>query len=175
MTSQENKQLHPDDENKSWRQWDTNTYLLIVGLLLFNIAVFAQPALLDYIIIGTLRALDFRLWPLWYFLVLLVIVAFSVKWFLLAKAWYDEGFDDNDHESASKFLLMSVTITAELLILVVLHATALLQSLSWPLWIWLQFGTYSNMAMVAFFLAILAVIVTFYITKEWLAFVLRPK
>lgn len=175
MTPQITNRHNPDDETKAWWQRDISTYLLIGGLLLFNIAIFVSPALLDYGIVRIVRVLDFRLWPWWYFLVLVVIVVFSIRWFIIAKAWYNDDLDEIDFLSAKKFLLMSITVTAELFILILLHATALLKILYWPLWLWFRFGTYSHTAAFAFLLFVVAVVVTLYVFKEWLAFVLRPK
>ena len=174
MTLQVNKKPTPESEREAWWKWDASVWMLLGGLLLLSTALIS-PRVFDAIFVGIVRALDFRLWPWWYFLVLVVIVAFSIKWFMIAKAWYNDDLDEVDFLSAKKFLLMSITITAELLIMILLHATTLVRILYWPLWIWFRFGTYSHTAAFAFLLFVVAVVVTLYVFKEWLAFVLRPK
>ena len=62
-----------------WYHFSTSTWMLLGGLVLFNVGTFFGPHLID----GLFRVLDFRLWAWWYFAILLVIVAFSIKWFLL--------------------------------------------------------------------------------------------
>jgi len=62
----------PDDK---WYNLSLSTWLLIGGVLVFNIGCFLSPNLIDDIF----RLLDVRLWHTWYFLVLAVILCFSVK------------------------------------------------------------------------------------------------
>jgi len=52
------------DPDEKWYQLSASTWLLIGGLLLFNIGCFLSPGLIDDIF----RLLDVRLWKWWYFL-----------------------------------------------------------------------------------------------------------
>ncbi len=61
---------------KLFRQFSIVLWVLIAGLLLFDLACLFDPTLLD----RTLRRLDFRLWPSWYFLVIgFVLLALFAK------------------------------------------------------------------------------------------------
>jgi len=150
----------PDNEGQ-WYHLSANTWFLVGGLLLFNIGCFFNPNFMDYLF----RFLDFRLWSWWYFLVLLLIVAFSIKWYILFQSWDD--LDPVDIDVGKQFLLMSITITAELLILVLLHVSGLARHIGYSLWTWFSFGSYSHGAALAFLLICAAIAITYYVVKEW--------
>ncbi len=63
---------------------------------------------------------------------------------------------------------MSITITVESLIFVLLNATGLMRRLSYPLWTWFGYGSYSHMGALAFLLICVAVAITVYVVREWL-------
>ena len=62
------------DPDESWWSFTPNTWLLIVGLVLFNIGCFVDPYLLGTLI----QCLDARFWPFWYFGVMAVLVGWSI-------------------------------------------------------------------------------------------------
>jgi len=68
-------------DNEKWWQWSRNTWLLIAGLMLFNIGCFAATDFPERLI----RRLDVRFWPLWYFGVMTVLVIVSIVRF--RKRW----------------------------------------------------------------------------------------
>ena len=67
-----------ESNEKAWYCLSTATCFLIGGLVLFNIGCFLNPNIID----SLWKHLDFRLCPWWYFVMLLLIVAFSIKRFL---------------------------------------------------------------------------------------------
>ena len=148
-----------------WRHLNSSSGLLIAGLLILNVAVFLQPTILDAVLAALARALDFRLWPWWYFLVLLALVAFSVKWYLLTSAWND--LDAVDKSVAQRFIPMSTVLACELLGLLVLHASGLLWIVYRAVREMFRFGTYSLTAAIAFFTVCLLAALTYYVVKEW--------
>ena len=149
------------NDDEPWYQLSAETWFLIGGLTVLISGCFYNPKIID----GLFRFLDFRLWPWWYFVVLFLSVAFSIKWYLLAQSWDD--LDLEDIEIGKQFLRMSITITIEMLILILLKATGLLSHFYNPLERWLGFGDYSHMGLLSFLLICLAVAVTVYVVKEW--------
>jgi len=149
-------------DEKEWYHLSPSTWILIGGLILFNIGCFFDPKLIN----GLFRFLDFRLWSWWYFVVLLLIVAFSVKWFWLFQSWDD--LDQVDADIGKRFLYMSITLTVEMLILVLLNATGVLRYIFSPLWYWVGYGHYSNWCFPILLLMGVVVTVTIYVVKEWI-------
>ncbi len=135
--------------------------LFLGGVLLLVSGLFSQPAWVDPLF----RVLDFRLWPWWYFVLLLLIVGFSIKWFFLFQSWDDLA--PTDLEVGKRFLRMSITISIELLIVALLNAVGLLRQLSYPLWSWFGYGSYSHMGALAFLLICISVGITIYVVREW--------
>ena len=73
-----------------WSEWAGNTLILILGMSLVSVCFVSTPTF-DRIITGVVQSFDFRVWPWWYFVILAVIAAFSVKWYLI----YQYVGDDN--------------------------------------------------------------------------------
>ncbi len=110
--------------------------------------------------------LDFRLWPWWYHLVLLILLAFSVKWFFIYNNW--EDYDKVERDTAMRFKRMSVAVTALMLLCVFLNTVGLFRIIYFSLYSWLGYGAFSWLALISFF-AILGVIApALYFIKEWL-------
>ena len=149
------------DDEREWYHFSASTWMLIGGLVLFNLGCFFGLDIIE----GLFRLLDFRLWPWWYFAVLLVIAAFSIRWYLLFQAW--DELDPVDSEVAAKFLRMSITMTAEMLLVVLLNATGFIHYFYYPISQWLAYGAYSHMAAFTFLLICAAIIATIYVVKEW--------
>jgi hypothetical protein len=150
-----------DDEKEPWYQFSATTSALMGGLFLLIGGCCLNQNMID----GLSRLVDFRLWPWWYFAALIVIVFFSVKWYILSQTW--EDYDEEDIIVGRKFMTMSFTITGELLVLVLLKSIGFLGRFSYPLWRWFGFGEYSHMALLTFMLVCAAVVLTIYMIKEW--------
>jgi len=152
---------------KSWRP-DLMMWLLIGGLILFNIGCFLRPNLIDDIF----RLLDVRLWPWWYLLFLAVFVAFTVKWFFIYRN--REDYDELAAEAARRFNRMAVAISIVMAILVLLNVTNLFHFFYYPLERWLGYGDSSWMALLSFTLILCAIIPVVWLVKEWLVTFVSP-
>ncbi len=152
--------IHDPDMEK-WYQLSSSTRLLIGGLILFNVGCFVNPGIIDQLF----RLLDVRLWPWWYFLCLILVIVFSVKWFLVYRD--GEDYDELQAETAKRFIRMSVTLAIFMLVAILLHVTTWSKALFYPLFLWYQFGTMTWAApficLVLFAIFGLAV----YLIKEW--------
>ena len=171
MTQQSNEREKRENNDKivqddlgerEWYRLSPELWLLIGGLVLFNIGCFFN----SNIITSIWGLLEFRLCPWWYFVGLLLIVVFSIKWFQIFRAWDD--LEPTDSEIAKRFLHMSITISAEILIIILLNAVGFIRPLSLPLWYWLNFGHYSHAGILVFLVICIAVTATVYVIKEWL-------
>ena len=158
----------PDDEK--WYQLSTSTWLLIGGLILFNIGWFLGPSLIDSIfrLLDVRFLLDIRLWPWYYFGFLLIVATFSVRWYIIYRAFQDD-FDMPDNPDELKaFVLLTGTITAFLLTYVILEQTLALKYLLLQLWKWMTLGAFSWSASL-FFFGVLGSIGAFgALTKHWI-------
>jgi len=150
------------DPDEKWYQLSTSTWLLIGGLILFNVGCFLSPNLIDNIF----RLLDIRLWPWWYLLFLAIFVAFTVKWYFIYSNW--EDYDELEAEAAKRFTRMAVSITVVMAILVLLNVTHLFGFFYYPLTRWLGYGDFSWLAFLSFFLVFCAIVPIVYFLKEWL-------
>jgi len=159
--------IHDPDEEK-WFQLSASTWLLIGGLILFNVGCFLSPNLIDNIF----RLLDIRLWPWWYLLFLAIFVAFTVKWFFIYRNW--EDYDELDTEAAKRFTRMAVSITVVMAILVLLNETNISHFFSEPLTRWLGYGDFTWFAFLSFFLIFCAIGPVVYFVKEWLVTFISP-
>ncbi len=113
----------------SWWKFNTTTWLMVGGLLLLNIGCFLRPSILDTLMVGLFNLLDFRTWPWWYFLCLILVMAFSVRWFVLYQKRVNDDFDEMGLEEAKWFYRLSYSATGLLAALIVLHRTTLLRKL----------------------------------------------
>ncbi len=107
----------------------STTWLLVGGLLLLNVGCFLNPSLLDAVMAGIFNLLDFRTWPWWYFLCLIAVMAFSVRWFSLYIKKVNDEFDDLNQEEVKWFYCLSFSATGLFAGLFVLHRTGLLRML----------------------------------------------
>lgn len=98
--------------------------------------------------------LNIRLWPWWYFPILLLLFVFSLKWFFINR--FREDYDSFQADAAARFKRMAVAVSATLIFLVALNTIGLLTSSQRALIRWLGFGVFSWQAF--FSLAITAVI-----------------
>ena len=143
--------------SEPWWRFGSTTWMLIGGLLLFNVGCFLQPSLLDTVFAGLFNLLDFRTWPWWYFLCLIAVLGFSVRWFLLFQKKINDEFDPQSLEEAKWFCWLTGAVTALLAVLVVLHRTGLLRRAYTSLNYMFGYGAFSIWALLIFF-GILAVI-----------------
>lgn len=147
---------NPSSDDAWWRL-GSSTWLLVGGLLLFNVGCFLQPALLDTVFGGLFNLFDFRTWPWWYFLCLIAVLAFSVRWFILYVKMVDDEFDPQSLEEARWFCLLTGSLTGLFAVLLVLHRTGLMRRMHGTLNYMFGFGAFSIWALLIFF-GILAVI-----------------
>lgn len=145
-----------------WWQFGFNNWLLIGGLVLFNVGCFLKPALLDDFVDGLF---DFRSWPWWYFLCLTSVLAFSVRWFFLYQKYVNDDFDPQGEEEAVWFCRLTGSVTAMFAILIVMHHVGLLRNILYTLNMMFGYGVFSIWALMIF-IVILAII-GFFASLTW--------
>jgi hypothetical protein len=149
------------DPDEKWYHLSASTWLLIGGLILFNVGCFLSPNLIDNIF----RLLDVRLWSWWYVLFLAIFVAFTVKWFFIYRT--REDYDELETEAAKRFNRMAVAVSIVMAVLVLLNATHLLYFFYYSLQRWLGYGDFNWIALLAFTLIVGAVVPIAWFVKEW--------
>jgi len=153
---------------KGW-QFGPTTWILVGGFLLLNVGCFLQPSLLDSMLAGLSNLLDFRTWPWWYFLCLIIVLGFSVRWFLLYQTHVNDDFDPQSREEAKWFCWLSGTITGLLTLLVVLHRIGVMRRMYHTFYLMFGQGHFSIWALFIF-AGIFAVIGLFiFLTGKWIS------
>jgi hypothetical protein len=156
------------DPDEKWYRLSASTWLLISGLIIFNVGCFLSPNLIDDIV----RLLDVRLWPWWYVLCLAIFVVFTIKWFFIYRN--REDYDELQTEAAKRFTRMAVAISIVMAIFVLLNATHLFGLFYYPLERWLGYGAFSWMALLSFVLIFCVIVPVIYFVKEWLVTFVSP-
>ena len=154
-------------EDRSWYQLSFGTWLLIATLVVINIANFAIPGLLAPVF----HLLDVRLWPVWYLVILLMVLLLSIKWFLIY--CNREEYDDMQWDSTKRFLRFSVTLSVALATLILVNMCRLMSSFYDPLQRWLGYGEFSGRAILAFVLILGAIASVAWFFKEWMITIRR--
>jgi hypothetical protein len=150
------------DPDEKWCHLSASTWLLIGGLILFNVGCFLSPNLIDNIF----RLLDVRLWPWWYVLFLAIFVVFTVKWFFIYRNRGD--YDELEAEAAKRFNRMAIAVSIVMAVLVLLNATNLINFFYLSLQRWIGYGDFNWIALLAFTLIVGAVVPIAWYVKELL-------
>ena len=149
------------DPDGCWRHFDSSFWLLIGGLLLIA-GSFVDPGVID----SCLLALDPRTWVWWYFLVAITYMMFAIQWFRIYRASeWDTDYATDDRND--RFKIMSIVVSAELALIVLLHATGVASSWGYPFYLWYTYGTFSWWAIITFAALLGVLVVTFYYVREW--------
>ena len=109
------KRKKKQPENRPWwnlpRSWKLAVACLAVASLWFCL----HPYWIDPLWYGLLWMLDFRLWPLWYFAVIGIVLALSLHWFRFYTLCLEK-------QSANKWpVVLTGSVVAALLILTFCH------------------------------------------------------
>ena len=112
------------------------------------------------------RMLDVRLWPWWYFPILMLFIVFVVRWSFIYRNW--EDYDDLDMEAAKRFTRMAVTMIVITVILVLMNMTNWLLYFYYHLSDWLLHGMFSWVAVLTLMMILTTILVVIYVMKEWL-------
>ena len=141
-----------------WWQFGPDTLMLIGGLILISAGCFSP-----------LDLFDFRLWPWWYFLCLVIVLAFSVRWFLLYRTLVNDDFDPQSLEEAQWFCWLSSTTTAVLALLVVSHQIGLMRYMYFTLNYTFGYGGFSFWALLIFAVIIGVIGLLAALTWKWIS------
>jgi Na+/H+ antiporter NhaD/arsenite permease-like protein len=115
-----------NSQNKLLFKLDTTTWLLVVGLVLFNVGCFLPLSNLENLIICFFNLIDFRTWAWWYFVCLGAVVAFSIHWFLIYQNYTNNNLDPKKIEEYKWFCILSGTIVFIIAVFVFLHRFSIL-------------------------------------------------
>lgn len=149
-------------EDSIWK-FGTSTWILILGLILFNVGCFVNPTFLNTF----LYALDFRFWPWWYFVFIFIMVGFCIHWIRLRIRSQEFEWDPLDEESAIRFKRMAVVLSAEMIVAIIVHKAKVGYALIRPFLMWCMFGTFDWSVLIVLPLCLFCVCLTLYVLKEW--------
>lgn len=156
-------------QDEAWWRFSPSTWFLLAGLLLFNVGCFAKPEIMDFLI----RSFDVRLWPWWYFIILTIMVLFSIRWFII---WFRrDEYDEIDDEANKRFVRFSIAVTIALFIGMIINAVNLAWYFTEPLKNWLGYGTFSLRALLVFIGLLGISLPLAYFFKEWIVTFKRPE
>ncbi|MDR3111441.1 MAG: hypothetical protein LBU65_17355 [Planctomycetaceae bacterium] len=136
--------------NEPWWKFGLTTWLLLGGVVLLSGGFLLNSHIMDSLFLGLFNLVDFRTWAWWYFLCLIAVVAFSVRWFLLYQTYINDDFDQQDMDEVKWFCYFSGTITLIFAVFIFLHRFSFLNLFYDPLYFWLGQGAFSFLALLAF-------------------------
>jgi hypothetical protein len=163
----------PESPNDTWWNFSTTTWLLVGGLVLLNVGCFLSPSILDTVLSGVFHTLDFRTWAWWYFLEIIIVLAFAMRWFLLYQTYVNDDFDPQSSEEAKWFCILSGTITFIFAVLAFLHRFFrffLLYYAYYPLYSWFRLGhgAFSLTALLIFIISLATLGLLIALVWKWL-------
>ncbi|MDR0706133.1 MAG: hypothetical protein LBF88_14260 [Planctomycetaceae bacterium] len=124
---------------------------------------------MDAVLVGCFNVLDFRTWPWWYFLGLIAVLGFSVRWYLLYQKRLNDDFDPQSLEECKWFCRFSGTITFLFAVFVFLHRFSLLRRLYYPLYFWFGYGRFSFEALLIFMTIFVIIGVITFLVWKWIS------
>ncbi|MGI5832188.1 MAG: hypothetical protein ACOX6D_06605 [Thermoguttaceae bacterium] len=151
-------------DGENWWRLSSSAWLwlLISGLILFNIGCFVKPSLID----SLLHFLDMRLWPWELFVIILVGAGFSFQCWRICRD-YDEYYD-YEKKHARNFIAFGVTVLVILLFLLFLSMTGRFFLFFRPIGNWFVRGHYTLQAVGRSALVVVSLIPLIYFGKEWI-------
>jgi hypothetical protein len=155
-------------QSDPWWKFNKLTLLLIVGLILINVGNFLTLSFIGNLFISFFSLFDVRTWPWWYFICLIVVTVFSIRWYRLYQKYVNDDFDPMSSYECKWFCILSGFITAIIAAIFFLHWSSLLKYLYGSLYSWFGYG---NVSFVAFLTitAILAVIAgVIFLVCKWI-------
>ncbi|MDR2171952.1 MAG: hypothetical protein LBP59_17545 [Planctomycetaceae bacterium] len=158
-----------NSKNVSWWKFSNKSiWLLVVGFVLFSIGYFISPSVLSNLFIGFFSLFDIRTWPWWYFIGLIIIVVFSIRWYMLYQKYVNNDFDPVSLDECKWFCALSGTITILFAIIVFLHRFSLLNSIYYPLYSWFGFGAFSFVALLIFTVIFVLIGALVFLIYQWI-------
>lgn len=149
-------------ENAPWWRLSASTWLLLAGLVLFNVGCFMKPTILD----AVLHFFDIRLWPWEILTLLLVAAAVSFQCWRIRRDWSE--YYDYEKKHARSFIALSVTILLILCCLFALSLTGRFALFFRPMVNWFVRGHYTLSAVGRSVLVVAALVPLLYFGKEWI-------
>lgn len=157
----ETVRVEPSEDNTRWRL-SVSTWILLAGLIFFNIGCFVRPMFLD----GVLQALDVRLWPWEVILFLFVIAGILFQCGRIRRGWSD--YYDYEKKHAWNFIALSVTVLILLVFLFTLSLTGRFFLFFRPVVNWFARGHYTLSAVGRSALIVISLVPLIYFGKEWI-------
>lgn len=159
------------DDERPWWDFGYSVWLLLIGLILFNIGVFINPVWVDKII----SFLDFRRWHWTTFILCAINFYFIVTWTRIVLCKLNDDWDTGDPVIDRSFLFMSITIFLGSVVLGVLSSTKAMTYIHYTFIQWFGYGIYSHKALLILLLSLSYIGVTFYFVKEWIMSILNSR
>lgn len=144
-------------EYDPWWRLSGRTWCVLAACALASIACTAEPTLIE----KTLWLADFRQWPWWYFVILLIVIGFSVQWYAIDDA-------DVPGVKAARYVRLTGTISVLLFLVAVFHRSGRLRFSYNALYSWFGLGSFSFAALFAFVFVLSASILLVAFTWQWI-------
>lgn len=155
----------PTKSELPWWKLRVSTWLFLGGLAVLSAACCFRPSMVDAIALAVGRMLDFRYWPWWFVFELLLVLAFSVRWFLIFAGFYNQELTETEQTEAKCFIALTVLATVTMFSLAALECLELLRPAYFALYGWFGFGTFSFVALAVF--AALLVLFAAHLVLAW--------
>jgi hypothetical protein len=158
--------------NKSkWKllqKFSKTTWLLVVGIVLLNVGCFLPITALSKLATDFFNLVDIRTWSWWYFVCLIVVIAFSIRWYLLYQKHINNDFDPQSSHECKWFCILSGVVTMLIALIVFLHRFSLLRIFYSPLYFWFGYGDFSLAVLLIIATIITVVVVLVFLVWKWI-------
>lgn len=163
--SRTTKTIKPESTEKPWWKLDASAWLLIAVAMLCSIVLCLWPTLLDRLWVGFWYLAEYRQWAWWYFVEIVVVVGFAVRWFLLYIAHDNDELTPGQRTEATAFVKLTGLLAMTMFLLTVLHRAGIVHRARYALHAWLGLGAFSFVALLSF--GLLLALLMFFIVLLW--------
>lgn len=152
---------------KPWWKLDRISLLLVVGAGIFSVGLSLCPSLFDRLWVGFWYLAEYRQWPRWYFCEILIVLAFSMRWFFLYVSHVNDELTSGQRSEAVAFVKLAGFAAAAMLVLTVLHRAGIARLAYYSLYAWFGFGAFSLAALLSFSIILTLITVCIVLFGKW--------
>lgn len=126
------------------------------------------PTFFDRLEPGFWYLADFRQWAWWYFIELVVVLAFSVRWFLLYASHVNDELAPDRKVEAVAFVRLTGFLSGAMFVFSVLHRAGIVRRGYYSLYAWFGYGAFSAVAILSFTVLFSCLLILVFLFWKWL-------
>ncbi|MDR2172430.1 MAG: hypothetical protein LBP59_19985 [Planctomycetaceae bacterium] len=111
---------------------------------------------------------DIRTWSWWYFICLIAMAVFSIRWYQFYQKYVKNDFDPMSSYECKWFCILSGSVTAIIATIFFLYWSSLLKRLYDPLYLWFGYGKFSFVAFLIIVVIIATIVGITFLMWKWI-------